>query len=78
MDNKTRNRKNKSRKSLFPIVILTIVMLALIVGLARFYREYTRDTREGHRINRSESMPFERRICSGGACTLQGSDPLKT
>ena len=50
MDNKTRNRKNKSRKSLFPIVILTIVMLALIVGLARFYREYTRDTREGETV----------------------------
>ena len=30
MNNKTRNKRKKSRKSIFPMVILTIVMLALI------------------------------------------------
>ncbi len=47
MKRKTRNKRKKSRKSIFPMVILTIVMLALIVGLGRFYRDFSRKTREG-------------------------------
>ena len=50
MNNKSRNKRKKSRKSIFPMVILTIVMLALIVGLGRFYRDFSRKTREGETV----------------------------
>ena len=50
MNSKSRNKRKKSRKSIFPMVILTIVMLALIVGLGRFYRDFSRKTREGEPV----------------------------
>ena len=50
MNNKRRKKSNRARKSLLPRVILTIILLVILLGLALFYREYSRKTTEGESV----------------------------